>query len=505
MGREKKAVRRGAVATLDTAQARMVDGANDAIFVRDWDDRLRYWNQGAVRLYQWTRAEALGQVSQTLLHTRFPVALAVILQELTQAGTWVGELEQQRKDGGWVKVSSRWMLEAGTAGEANTILEINTDITEQARAQQARRESEARFRGLLEASPDAIVIVGRDGRIVLANRRLEAMFGYPAAELLGQPVELLVPARLAARHRMDRQSYECDPVTRAMGAGLNLMAVCRDGREFPVEISLSPLRAGEDLLVTAVIRDITQRKRAEADLLRLHTLQLAETEHLATLGQIATGLAHEIKNPLAGIAGALEVVAGHSNNPEDKEVIEEVRQQVGRIRDTITDLLNYARPRPLQLRAGDLNATVEQVVHFAAHQAEAGGIELRFHGGVLPPVVHDADSIHRMVLNLVLNALDAVTGAGTVSMTTTLAPGPPAEACIAIADSGSGIAAHELEHIFRPFYTTKGGQGNGLGLPLCQRIAALHGGRIEVQSAPGQGSCFTAVLPLAPPGVEAAR
>lgn len=503
MGREDKATGDGAPGRFGEVQARLLDGANDAIFVRDLGGRLLYWNQGAARLYQWTRAEALGQTVQDLLKTQFPVPLASILQEVTQTGTWAGELEQRRKDGGEVKTRSRWMLEAGTAGAAPAILEINTDITEQARAQQALWESEARFRGLLESSPDAIVIVGRDGRIAFANRRLEAMFGYAADELLGQPVEMLIPARFAARHRVHRAEYERHPMAREMGAGLDLVARRRDGREFPVEISLSPQQAGDDLLVTAAIRDVTRRKQAEAELQRLHTLQLAETEHLATLGEIATGLAHEIKNPLAGIAGALEVLAGHSDKPEEKAVMDEVRQQVVRIRETITDLLNYARPRPLQLRAGDLNATVEEVVRFALRQAEAHGIALRFHGGPLPLVVHDADSIHRMVLNLILNALDAIPGVGTVEVATTVAPGPPAAARIEIADSGSGIPAHELENIFRPFYTTKGGKGSGLGLPLCQRIAALHAGRIEVHSTPGQGSRFTVTLPLAPRGAEA--
>ena len=478
--------------------ALFLDLSSDAIFVRDREGTIQFWSRGAERLYQWSAGEALGRMSQELLHTRFPRPRAEIEAETASQGRWEGELEHRRRDGGRVVVRSRWAQAAGTHAPQH-IVEFNTDITEQKRAEQALRESELRYRALLESAPDAIVTVDGEGRIVMTNRQVEACFGYGSQELIGEPLERLVPGRLAEAHRRRRQEYARSPRTRPMGQALDLVATRKDGSEFPVEISLSPLRLGNTVLVTAVIRDISHRKQAEQELRRLHTLELAQTEHLATLGEIAAGLAHEIKNPLAAMAAALEVIAPAMAGEQQQAIMGEVRAQVVRIKSTMEDLLQYARPRPLQLEAGGLNATVEHAVQLAAGRAQARGVKLQFGGGALPPVTHDADQVHRMVLNLVLNALDAVGEGGVVEVSTGVRDHGRREALIQVRDNGAGIPAGELTHIFRPFYTTKGAQGSGLGLSLCRRIAELHGGHIEVRSTPGKGSTFIACLPLGEP------
>ena len=475
--------------------ALFLDLSSDAIFVRDLEGTIRFWSHGAETLYQWSAAEAVGRRSQELLHTRFPRPQGEIEAEAVSRGRWVGELEHRRRDGGRVIVMSRWAQATGTHAP-QSIVEFNTDITEHKRAEQALRDSELRYRALLESAPDAIVTADSEGRIVMTNRQVEACFGYTSNELIGKPLEQLVPVRLAEVHRQRRREYARHPSTRPMGQALDLVAMRKDGSEFPVEISLSPLRLGNTMLVTAVIRDISHRKQAEQELRRLHTLELAQTEHLATLGEIAAGLAHEIKNPLAAMAAALEVIAPAMAGEAQQAIMGEVRAQVVRIKSTLEDLLQYARPRPLQLEAGRLNATVEHAVQLAAGRAQARRVTLRFGGGALPPVTHDADQVHRMVLNLVLNALDAVGEGGAVEVSTGVRDHGRAEALIQVHDNGAGIPAAELTHIFRPFYTTKGAQGSGLGLSLCRRIAELHGGRIEVRSAPGQGSTFIASLPL---------
>lgn len=482
---------------LDTVeeQARLLDLARDAILVRDLNGVIRYWNHGAERLYGWSKEEALGQPIQILLKTKYPLPVAQIEAAALAAGEWEGELEHTRRDGSTLIVNSRWVLRQDAAGKPTSILQSNTDVTLHRQAEDAVRRSEAKFRALLESAPDAMIIVDEQGRIALANRRTEQTFGYTAQELQGLPVEVLIPARFHAAHRDHRAAYAHDPQARPMGSGLELAARRKDGSEIPVEVSLSPLRIEKHLLVTAAIRDITERKRAEAALNHVHDLELAQAEHLANLGEIAAGLAHEIKNPLAGIAAALEVLAGQFGG--EREIMAEVRQQVERIRGIVDDLLHYARPRPPQMELGNLNLAVARAVHLAALGAKLRGVRVTLTPGSLPPLRHDPEQVERMVANLVLNAIEAAPDQGRVEITTGVAAAPAAAAKIEVRDNGAGIPAAQLAQIFRPFFTTKGERGNGLGLPMCRRIAEMHGGRVEVHSQVGRGSTFTILLPLA--------
>ncbi|MGH9525532.1 MAG: PAS domain S-box protein [Terriglobales bacterium] len=482
-------------------QAELLDLASDAIFVRDLTGAVRYWNRGAERLYGWPKAEALGSTARQLLSATYPRPLAEIEAEVLAKGSWEGELEHVRRDGSRLIVSSRWALRRGAAGHPAGILEFNTDITSRRRSEQALRESEARFRALLESAPDALVLVDEYGKIILVNQRVEEVLGYRRAELVGREVEILMPERFRQAHQAHRAAYAAAASPRVACAGLELLALHKDGRDLPVEIRLSPMRIGRRLWVMAAIRDVSDRVRANAELQRLNALELAQTEHLATLGEIAAGLAHEIKNPLAGLAAALEVLAGELGG--DPEVMGEVRGQVERIRAIVDDLLHYARPRPLRIENADLNITVARAVHFAGHAAAGRRIRISFAPGALPPVPHDPEHIERMVANLVFNALDAVSAAGRVEVQTEWSAGPPAAALIRVRDNGSGIAPAEMERIFRPFYTTKGSRGNGLGLPLVRRIAELHGGTVAVQSDTGAGSTFTVALPVTARGQAA--
>lgn len=629
--------------------AEFLDMVADAVFLRDLNGVIVYWNRGAEIVYGWAAAEAEGRRSHALLHTKFPESRAAVERVVLKTGTWHGELRQTRRDGVPILIASRWSLRRDAHGQPSGMLEINTDITtrhdaeirqqlrldvgellatapdwlaveqalprivgeragavaaevwdvsrgeeqasgscawmaetsgapragspvpalrrgegaagrawaagqvetaaetpgatlalpvltgdsvarvfawrvpaeppplwlpmlrdvgmqlslfyQRANSEEALRHSEVRFRSLLESAPDPIVIVDANGTVVYVNRRVEEVLGYSAAELDGQPVERLLPERFRGAHVALRRGFTRAPNTRPMGAGLELFALHKGGAEVPVEISLSPLQLGGSLLVTAVMRDITDRRRAEADARRAHTLELARTEHLATLGEVAAGLAHEIKNPLAGMASALEVLSSRFSGPE-RAVMAEVRQQITRIGGIVGDLLNYARPRPPRFALGDLNVAVRHAAEIASRAGAPKHVHLEFVPGTLPPVVHDAEQVQRMVLNLALNALDAVAENGHITVFTE--PGGDGHVRIRVCDNGPGIAAGDLPNIFRPFYTTKGGKGNGLGLPMCRRIAELHGGSIEVTTQLGQGTTFSIVLPAAGGEVSAA-
>jgi signal transduction histidine kinase len=240
-----------------------------------------------------------------------------------------------------------------------------------------------------------------------------------------------------------------------------------------------------------------QLRESREEIERLHRTQMSRAEHLATLGELATGLAHEIRNPLAGIAGFIEIVGRDlpSTSPA-RAVVKDVRLEITRISRTLTDLLETARPRRPEIRRSNLNTTVEHAVMLARQQVLSRPIEIELHKQPdLPEAEHDSDQVHQVMLSLLLNAVQAIDGAGTVRVEIGSLDG---YASVVVSDTGRGISAQNLPNIFRPFYTTRG-NGTGLGLSLAQRIVEDHHGRIEVSSVVGQGSRFIVLLPIQMP------
>jgi signal transduction histidine kinase len=241
-----------------------------------------------------------------------------------------------------------------------------------------------------------------------------------------------------------------------------------------------------------------QLRESREEIERLHRTQMSRAEHLATLGELATGLAHEIRNPLAGIAGVIEIVGRDlpTTSPA-RAVVKDVRLEIGRISRTLTDLLETARPRHPEVRRSNLNTTVEHAVMLARQQVLSRPIKIELQKDPdLPEVEHDSDQIHQVMLNLLLNAVQAVERTGTVRVEIGVRKDCDLDcACVLVTDDGRGISPQSLPNIFRPFYTTKG-DGTGLGLSLARRIVEDHEGRIEVSSVVGRGSQFTVLLPF---------
>jgi signal transduction histidine kinase len=248
---------------------------------------------------------------------------------------------------------------------------------------------------------------------------------------------------------------------------------------------------------------VEQLRENRREIERLHHTQMSRAEHLATLGELATGLAHEIRNPLAGIAGVIEIIGRDlpSSSPA-RAVVKDVRQEIARINHIVTDLLQTARPHPPNVRKSDLNTTVEHAVMLGRQQALSKKIEIKLHKDpTLPEVEHDSDQIHQVMLNLLLNAMQAIEDKGTVDVTLEKSA---TTAIITVKDNGRGISAEHLPNIFRPFFTTKG-DGTGLGLSLARRVVEDHHGRIDVTSEVSVGTTFAVILPLQRAAATTAR
>lgn len=237
-----------------------------------------------------------------------------------------------------------------------------------------------------------------------------------------------------------------------------------------------------------------QLRESRLEIEKMHRTQMSRAEHLATLGELATGLAHEIRNPLAGIAGVIEIIG--RDLPESspaRAMVKDVRLEINQINRILTDLLETARPHPPQMMRSNLNTTVEHAVMLARQQVLSKPIRIELTPSPnLAEVEHDSDQIHQVVLNLLLNAVQAIERAGSVSVVIGTRDDC---ATITVTDSGRGMTSQQMVQIFRPFFTTKG-NGTGLGLSLVRRIIEEHHGRIDVASEPGKGSTFEVLLPF---------
>ncbi len=486
-----------AVDEVERRLAAIVESSDDAIIGKTLDGVVTSWNAAAERLYGYSAAEMIGLPVSLLAPPERPDEVPAILERIRR-GERVDHYESVRiaKGGRRMAVSLTVSPIRDRGGAIVGASVIARDVTD-------RKRVEALFRGLLESAPDAIVGVSSDGRIALVNAQAERLFGYSRGELEGQPVELLVPERVRGVHPGHRSGYFANPEARPMGAGQELAGRRKDGSEFPAEISLSAIETEEGTLVSAAIRDVTDRKVFERALqdknVELERAAAAKDRFLASMS-------HELRTPLnavIGFTGTLLMRLPGPLNDEQETQLKTVQASARHLLSIINDLLDLAKiesgkveltPQPVRCR--DVLAEVADVL---VPMADAKGLRFTTEISDGDLVVRtDRRALSQILINLANNAIK-FTDRGAVTLTVR-EPAADDTVRIDVADSGIGIPPQDQPRIFLAFEQVDSGhsrqrEGTGLGLHICQRLVELLGGRLSFTSEQGVGSTFSVRIP----------
>jgi PAS domain S-box-containing protein len=485
----------------------LLDASPFGVIALDESGHVRLWSTGAQLLLGWREEDVIDR----------PLPLEVELPLISQ---YEAEASLVRNDGSSIDVEVRTVpWQEGT-------LAILTDISRHRRAQReiknlTEREREARdqarayfrFSELLEAAPDAIIEVDRDGHIVLLNVVTEKLFGYSRDQLMGQSVDLLLPDDLRAGHAAHRAHFWAHPVTRPMGRGLVLHGRRRDGSTFPVEISLSPVKTDEGFRVTAIIRDVTDRTRIEDRLkalreentreLELRNLEIERSNRMKS--EFLANMSHELRTPLHTVIGFSELLIEEMKGPlnvDQKRFINHIHKDAEHLLALINEILDLSKIEAgkveLRRETLDLSGLVEDALSSIRPQCAAKSLRIEANIPGSPCVDADRLRARQILYNLLSNAAKFTPEGGRIRVDVSCANG---FAEISVSDTGIGIPPEEHELIFDKFHqvvaaTSGMREGTGLGLPITKRLVEEHGGRIWLESEPGKGSRFTFTIPI---------
>lgn len=477
-----------------------LDLAPSAIVVVNESGRIVLVNRESEQLFGYNRDELVGQHVEMLVPERFrashPGQRSKFLSAPESRSMGKGrDLHALRKDG--IEVPVEIGLNPITTDDGPLIVTSVFDLTE-------RKRAEARFQAAVESAPSGMLMVDQAGTIVLVNREAERAFGYDRQELVGQPIERLVPGRFGPQHPGHRERYLTDPEARPMGSGRELFGVRKDGTEIPVEVGLTPITTAEGTFVLASVVDISLRRTMES--------QLREAQRLETVGALASGIAHDFNNVLLAILGYSELLLEQAGlDADSRGDLQQIVKAAERGRQVVDRMLEVGRRRQDIPEATHLQGPVSEALDLLSASVLKSA-EIRRHlDDAAPAVLCDGTQVHQIVMNLGSNAARAMArsdavldvslvpfhaDAGSAAQHPGLQPGVYTR--LTVSDTGVGMAPEVIDRVFEPFYTSHGsGDGTGLGLWLVREIVNALRGVIELRSREGEGTTFDIFFPAA--------
>ena len=464
--------------------AAIVDSFEEAIIGKDLDGIVVSWNRGAERLYGYAAEEMIGQSLSRLIPDDRPGELEAMLVRVRR-GERVERHETRRRhrDGRVIEVALTIAPVIDASDRIVGAATIARDLTSWRQAELTQRTSDARWHAMAQSAVDGIIVIDARGVVESVNPAAERLFGYAEAELVGQNVNLLMPSPYREEHDGYLARYLRTGEARIIGVGREVEGRRRDGSTFPLHLSVGEMVVGRERKFTGILHDLTDRVRMEE--------RLREQTALARLGERAAVIAHEVKNPLAGVRGAVEVIGGRlPAGSKDALITREIVARIDGLNNLIKDLLLFARPPKPHPSLTNLTALVETTVDLLAGDPGLANVRVNVEG-VSTTVMADPELMKIVFVNLIVNGAQAMGGRGEIDVQVRAETG----ACrVTVQDHGPGVPEAIRDKVFTPFFTTKA-RGTGLGLPTVKRIVEAHAGQISLLCPPGGGTTVAIQLP----------
>lgn len=468
--------------------AALVESSEDAIIAKDLDGTILAWNASAERMYGYTAQEMIGRNIGEIIPSDRPDELTDILRRLAR-GERVQHFETVRvaKDGRRVEISLTVSPIKNASGAVVGASTIARDITLKNSRMRQLAESEERLRSIVEAAVDGIIVIDASGSIEAFNPAAERLFGYTAPEVIGRNIRILMPEPHRSEHDRYMGHYLETGEQRIIGIGREVSAVRKDGSLFPVHLSVGEMTLGGQRKFTGILHDLTSRVAMEE--------RLREQAALVRLGEMAAVIAHEVKNPLAAVRGAIQVIGKRlAAGSREAAVVTDIIARIDTLNQLVRDLLLFARPPqphpiPVDVRSV-LSATIDLLRGDDTHASV--GVTMV---GDAPLIDADIELLKIVFLNLFINSAQAMKGRGDITVDVSTERG---RCQVVITDTGPGIPPEIRTRLFTPFVTTKA-RGTGLGLSTVKRLIEAHYGEIHVESPAAGGARITVLLPLASP------